>query len=109
MLVLVLLLAAAPLVTWNFRTARMEGAAGNVIEAAAALRATAEGVVAAGRVQDVAVLRSQADALHQKVVSASLAAANLDQVDGGVEALRQVSTGAVEAESDGSTPAPTEP
>ena len=109
MFLILLLLAAAPLVTWNFRTARMEGASGNVREAAANVKNTAEGIVAAGRLKDVAVLRSQADLLHQKVVSAGLAAANLDQVDGGVEALRQVSTGAVGETSPASTPAPEVP
>lgn len=79
MLALLVLLAALPADTWSLRTSRMEGAAGNVREAAAAFRGTAEEVAAAGRVRDVAVLRSQAAALHRRVVSASLAAKMLDQ------------------------------
>ena len=104
MLLIVLLLAAMPLETWGFRTARMEGAAGDMKRAAAAVQATANGIASSGRLRDVAVLRSQADALHQKVVSASLAAGNLDQIEGGVEGLRQVSTGGAVAPSAPETP-----
>lgn len=83
MLALILLLAALPADTWSLRTSRMEGAAVNVREAAEALQATAEGIASTGRVKDVAVLRSQALALHQKVASASLAATMLDQPEPG--------------------------
>lgn len=108
-LLFVLLLAAGPLVNWNYRTARMEGAAGDLKSAAAALRQTAEGIASAGRLKDVAVLRSQADALHQKVMSATLAAQVLDQFEGtaglGVEAgVEGGVEGGVEAPSTPSTP-----
>ena len=74
---LLILVAAAPDV-WLVRTARMEGAAVNVKEAASALRLTAEDIAAAGRVQSVARLHSQADDLNRRVVSARLAADVLD-------------------------------
>ena len=83
MLALILLLAALPADTWSLRTSRMEGAAVNVREAAEALRATADGIATLGRVKDVAVIHSQATLLHQKVVSASLAARLLDQGEPG--------------------------
>ncbi len=79
MFALILLIAALPADTWSLRTARMEGAAGNVREAAAALRETAAGIGSAGRLQDVAILHSQANRLNQRVVSASLASKMLDQ------------------------------
>ena len=83
MLALILLLAALPTETWSLRTSRMEGAAVGVREAAEALRTTAQGIADLGRVKDVAVLHSQAQALHQKVASASLAASMLDQPEPG--------------------------
>lgn len=79
MLLLLVLLATAPPELWSLRVARMEGAAVNVKEAAAAARATASGIASSGRLRDVAVLHSQANALHQRVVSASLAAKLLDE------------------------------
>lgn len=79
MFALILLLAALPADTWSLRTARMEGAAGNIREAAQALGSTASGIAEAGRVKDVAVLHSQAELLHRRVLSATLAAKLLDQ------------------------------
>ena len=81
MYVLILLLAALPADTWNLRTARVEGAAGNTREAAALVKATAQGIADAGRVRDVALLHSQTRALNQKVTSLALAAEQLDQAE----------------------------
>lgn len=86
-----LLLAALPLgeavalelpaSLWSLRTSRMEGAAVSAREAAAAARFTAESIAAAGRVQSVATLHSQAVELNRKVVSARLAAEQLDRAE----------------------------
>ena len=78
---LLILVAAASSQTWMVRTSRMEGAAVNVKEAAADLRATAEQVAASGRLTDVAVISSQAFELNRRVVSAGLAAKVLDEAD----------------------------
>lgn len=83
MFALIILLALVPAETWSMRTARMEGAAGNVREAAGALATTAEEIASGGRVRDVALLRSQASTLHQRVLSAGLAASLLDQPEPG--------------------------
>jgi hypothetical protein len=65
---------------WMVKVARMEGASVDVEEAAAALAVTAQAIADAGRVQDVALLSGQAEALKRKVISASLAAEVLDEL-----------------------------
>ena len=64
---------------WMVRTARMEGAAGNVHETAVKLRETAERVAASGRISSVAELIGDSEELNRRVQSAVLAAEVLDQ------------------------------
>ena len=64
---------------WMIRTARMEGAAGNVRETAVKLRETAERVSASGRISAVAELIGDSEELNRRVHSAVLAAEVLDQ------------------------------
>ena len=59
---------------WLVRASRMEGAAGNVREAAQALQGAARSITAGGRVQAVAELSSAAAELDRRVSSAALAA-----------------------------------
>ena len=59
---------------WNVRVFRMEGAAVSVREAADTLYTISMDVGQSGRAQQAARIRSAADTLHQKVVSAGLAA-----------------------------------
>lgn len=64
---------------WTIHTARMEGAAVNVREAADAVAAEAQRVADSGRIQAAARLASQVSDLNRRVVSASLAAEVLDE------------------------------
>ena len=76
-----LLIAALPADTWTTRTARMEGAAISVKEAALAVQTTAQGIADSGRVKDVATLHSLASDLDRRVISARLAASVMDQTE----------------------------
>ncbi len=64
---------------WLVRTARMEGAAGNLEETAASVRETAAKIQASGRVSALAALHADADELNRRVISAQLAADVLDR------------------------------
>ena len=64
---------------WNVRVLRMEGAAVSVREAAEHLQTISMDVATSGRAQQAARVRSAADTLHRKVVSAGLAANILDE------------------------------
>lgn len=65
--------------TWLVRTARMEGAADDLTQAAALLQKSSRAVAEAGRVERLAEVLSHAQDLHRQVVSAKLAAEVLDQ------------------------------
>jgi len=58
---------------------RMEGAAVSVRKAAEQLQSIAADVSRSGRIQQLARIRSATDKVHQKVVSAGLAAGVLDE------------------------------
>jgi hypothetical protein len=71
--------AEAPHPQWNTRVLRMEGAAVSVRQAAESLQSISMDIVSSGRAQQAARVRSAADSLHRKVVSAGLAAAVLEE------------------------------
>ena len=64
---------------WAIRTARMEGAAVNIEEAAKALRDTADRVSSGERLVSLDELSSDVAQLNLRVVSAGLAAEILDE------------------------------
>lgn len=65
--------------SWQVRIARMEGASTNTRESAEALVESAQRIAAAGRLQDLSELVSDANELNRRVISARLAAEVLDQ------------------------------
>ena len=71
--------AEAPHQEWNIRVLRMEGAAVSVRQAAESLQSLSMDIVSSGRAQQAARVRSAADTLHRKVVSARLAAQVLEE------------------------------
>ena len=64
---------------WLVRTARIEGAAGNVKEWAAAVQEAAGRIQAQGRLTGMPELVSRTDELNRRVVGAALAAEVLDR------------------------------
>ncbi len=64
---------------WLVRTARIEGAAGNVKEAASAVAETASGIAEGGRLDHLAELLGRANQLDRRIISARLAAEVLDE------------------------------
>ncbi len=75
--------AGPPADAWSVRVLRMEGAAVSVRESAESLQSTCSDVARLERIQQVARMRSAADQLHKRVVSAQLAASVLHE---GIEA-----------------------
>ncbi len=59
---------------WLVRTARIEGAAANVREAAVDLKRTADAIGQAGRMTELARLRGEATQLEKRVIGLKLAA-----------------------------------
>ena len=66
---------------WLVRVARMEGASVNVEEAAGSLHQTASQIAASGRLSGLSALAADAAQLERRVISASLAANVLDDLD----------------------------
>ncbi len=58
---------------WTIGVLRVEGAAANVREAAEVLQAASGDVAHSGRIQQIARMRSAANSLHKKVISARMA------------------------------------
>lgn len=71
----------ARLQTWRVRVARMEGASVNVEEAASALVETSGRIASSGRIHGLSDLVSDADHLHRRVVSLTLATEVLDELE----------------------------
>jgi len=61
-------------IEWVVRTARLEGASVNVVEAAHAVRTTADEIDQSGRLQRLAELESLTKELNWRVISAKMAA-----------------------------------
>jgi len=64
---------------WLVRTARIEGAAGNVKEAAAAVAEVASDIAEGGRLDHLAEFLGRADQLDRRIISTRLAAEVLDE------------------------------
>jgi len=64
---------------WLVRTARIEGAAGNVKEAAGAVAETATAIAEGGRLDHLAELLGRAHQLDRRIISTRLAGEVLDE------------------------------